>query len=47
MSEQKDCFGVTYTTPTNASPTAGSRITIVNTDGTTSQGTWMGQALKN
>ncbi len=42
--ERKDQYGTTYTTPSNQAPTSWSPVTIINSDGTTSQGVWNGQA---
>jgi hypothetical protein len=43
----KDIYGVEYGTYGGNAPTSGTPIVIKNADGSTSHGTWMGQALKN
>ena len=43
----KDMYRVEYGTHGGNAPTSGSPIVIKNADGSTSQGTWMGQALSN
>ncbi len=43
----RDSYGTTFQTNGGQPPTGGSPITIINGDGTTSQGSWNGAAVKS